>query len=236
MIFLRTRFEHIPHTLNINTKIVVRTTLLLMVAGTLVIYFFDFRYALGDSHSVGKIVTAFFCSVTARTAGFNTLDFSTLTHGSILFIILLMWVGASPGSTGGGIKTTTLAVAVLNAISVAKGKERVEIFKREISAISVKRAYAILFLSLTVICVAFFFLSLFEPEQDFLPLMFETFSAFSTVGLSLGITSHLSQAGKFILILLMFVGRVGTLTVLVAFIRKARTLRYRYPSEGIFIN
>ena len=214
----------------------VRTTFLLLFLGMLFLLMFDNNNAFYESKGWGAIATALFSSATARTAGFNTIDFSTLSHGSILLIMFLMWVGASPGSTGGGIKTTTFAVACLNAISIARGKDRIEVFKREISNMSVRRSYAIIFLSILVIGIGFSLLSYAEPNKEIIPLLFEVVSAFSTVGLSLGITPDLSGFGKGIIILLMFIGRIGTLTILVAFIRKVKTLHYRYPSESIFTN
>lgn len=236
MIFLGRSFEHTPRLVNVNTRLVVRTTLILLGAGTLLVFAFEAQNSFSDKSFIDTLVASFFCATTVRTAGFNTVDFSALTHGSILFLLFLMWAGASPCSTGGGIKTTTLAVAVLNALSISRGKDRVEVFRRELSQLSVRRAHAILFLSILVIGSGFFLLSIFEPEKDFLPILFESVSAFSTVGLSLNVTGNLSDAGKITVMLLMFIGRVGTLTILIAFIKKITTLHYRYPKESIFIN
>ena len=236
IIFFQKKFEYKPRIINVNSKIVVRTTFLLLFLGMLFLLMFDNNNAFYESKGWGAFATALFSSATSRTAGFNTIDFSTLSHGSILLVMFLMWVGASPGSTGGGIKTTTFAVACLNAISIARGKDRIEVFKREISNMSIRRSYAIIFLSILIIGIGFSLLSYAEPNKEIIPLLFETVSAFSTVGLSLGITPDLSGFGKGIIILLMFIGRIGTLTILVAFIRKVKTLHYRYPSESIFTN
>lgn len=147
-----------------------------------------------------------------------------------------MWIGASPGSTGGGIKTTTFAVGTLNYFSLARGKDRVEVFGREISNVSVRRAFAVITLSVVVIGLAIFFLASFDQDKELLQLAFEAFSAYSTVGLSLGITGALSTPGKVVIIITMFIGRVGMLTVLLALFRKVNTYYYRYPSENILIN
>jgi Trk-type K+ transport system membrane component len=155
---------------------------------------------------------------------------------TIMFIFFLMWVGASPASTGGGIKTSTIAIATLNFISVARQKERVELFRRQVSSLSVQRAFSIICLSLIVIGFAVFMLSVFEKEKHLLPIAFECFSAYGTVGLSLGITASLTDASKVVIILTMFVGRVGMLTILIAILKKARRIKYQYPTEAILIN
>jgi Trk-type K+ transport system membrane component len=184
----------------------------------------------------GKISGAFFTSATTRTAGFNSIDFAAMGVPATLFVIFLMWVGASPASTGGGIKTSTLAVAVLNFFSLAKNKTKIEIYKREIAVSSVQRASAIIMLSIFVIGVAVILLSFTDPDKGLLNLVFETVSAFATVGLSRGITSGLSEAGKIILIITMFIGRVNMLTILTAFFNKFSSPAYKFPSETILIN
>jgi len=147
-----------------------------------------------------------------------------------------MWIGASPSSTGGGIKTSTLAIATLNILSLAKGKSRIEVFKREIAEISVRRAFAIIFLSLLVIGFGVVLLSTFDSEKDLTSIAFECVSAYSTVGLSLGITGSLSHASKFVLIGIMFIGRVSMLTIVIAIFKKIKHQNYRYPTEEITIN
>jgi Trk-type K+ transport system membrane component len=144
-----------------------------------------------------------------------------------------MWVGASPGSTGGGIKTTTAGVALLNVASVLRGKDRTEFFRSEISHQSIRRAFAVIIMSLLFIGVAVFLIAVNDSEKGLIKIAFEAFSAFSTVGLTLGITPNLSEFSKVVLIITMFVGRVGTITLLVAFIRQSKQLYYRYPKEEI---
>lgn len=227
---------HKTRIVNVNSKIALYTTAVLLVAGFILYYIFEYNHTLSGLSTYGKIITAFFGSVTPRTAGFNTVDVGNLSMHTILIYLLLMWIGASPGSTGGGIKTTTFSVAILNVFSLGRAKDRVEAFRREITNESVRRAFAVIILSFLVIGLSVFFVTLFDPDKELYTVAFECFSAFSTVGLSLGITADLSDASKVVIIFTMFLGRVGTLTLLVGFLRNINTLNYRYPSESIFIN
>ena len=229
-------YHHTPRTFNINTRLTTITTFILLVVGFITYWIFEDNNTLVGLEGYGKIVTAFFGSVTPRTAGFNTVDMTQLALPTVLIYLILMWIGASPGSTGGGLKTTTFAVAVLNAISIAKGKDRVEVFNRQIDPETVRKAFAVILLSFLVIGMGVFMVLFFNPELDILDVAFEVFSAFATVGLSLGITAKLTTGSKLVISLIMFLGRVGTLTVLVAFIRKTRSLRYKYPQESVFIS
>ena len=236
--FLRKKREviHVPWIINLNTRIVVITTAILIVTGTMIFYWFEYDNTLKEHSELGKIVTAFFGAVTPRTAGFNTIDTATLNFSTIMFIFLLMWIGASPGSTGGGIKTSTFAIGTLNYLSIARGKDRMELFTREVADISIRRAFAIISLSLAVIGAAVFLIASFDHEKELLPIAFECFSAYSTVGLSLGITADLNIPSKLVIITTMFIGRVSMLTILIAFLRKVKYLKYRYPTEEILIN
>ncbi|MDZ4844521.1 MAG: potassium transporter TrkG [Chitinophagales bacterium] len=236
-IFLGKPFIIKPRLINVNSKLVVLTTILLIVFGAVTFFIFEINNALAAHPTFfGKAVTTFFASVTPRTAGFNTFNYADLTLASVLFCILLMWIGASPGSTGGGIKTSAFAIAVLNAISTARGKNRIEIYHREISNHSVRRAFTIITLSIVVIGASVFLLALFEPEKDFVKLVFESVSAYSTVGLSMGITSDLSMASKYVIIFTMFIGRVGALTLLIGMLRQVTEQDYAYPKEFISMN
>jgi len=225
-----------PWLFNVNTRIVLITSFILTSLGTIAFFIFEYNNTLSNHSSLGKIVTAFFGAVTTRTAGFNTVDTAALSIPTVLIVIFLMWVGASPSSTGGGIKTSTLAVAILNIISVAKGASRLEIYKREIPQMSVNRAFAIIVLSILVISFSILWINIFDSGKGFLDICFECISAYSTVGLSRGITSELCSASKFILIFTMFIGRVSMLTILIAFFKKISYGNYRYPTESILIN
>lgn len=227
---------HSPWIININTRIVLISTLVLLVVGTILVYVLEYNNTLAEHGPLGKLVTAFFGAVTPRTAGFNTVDYTQLHMSTVLLLYVMMWIGASPGSTGGGIKTSTIAISVLNAFSLARGKDRVEFYGREISDSSLRRAYSQIFLSLFVIGFSVFLVSSFNPELDLKDIMFESISAFGTVGLSLGITAKLSVVSKIVITLTMFIGRISMLTIMAAFLKQVRFQKYKYPSEDITIN
>ena len=235
-LYQRKHQQYIPWLININTRIVIITSFILIVLGTLLIFIFEYNTTLSEHSFAGKIVTAFFGSVTARTAGFNTVDTAALSIPTILVVVFLMWVGASPGSTGGGIKTSSLAIALLNIYSIARGKSRLEIYNREISATTINKAFALIILSVFAILIAVLSVSFFDSDKSLLDISFECVSAYSTVGLSRGITGDLSFASKLVLIFTMFLGRVSTLTLLIAIFKKGSSEIYRYPSENILIN
>jgi potassium uptake TrkH family protein len=226
--------------IRINTVIVVQTTIALLLIGWVAFFILEYNNTLADHKSIGgKIAVSFFNSVTPRTAGFNNIDMSLMLNPTVLIFILLMWIGASPGSTGGGIKTTTIAVAVLNLRNIVLGKERLDYRKREIPLQATRRSNVIIFLSLMAIGFAVFLLSIFDPKVDVIKLAFETFSAFCTVGLTLGITAQLSDASKIVLIIMMFLGRVSLLTFIIAVVRQfysPKLERHQYAKEDIFIN
>lgn len=234
--FLERENKRKPWILTLSNKINLITSVLLILVGTVVIYFKEFNNVLSGHSGIGKIVTALFTATTPRTAGFNSIDFSELHFSSIIIIIFLMWVGASPASTGGGIKTSTFAIATLNYLSLAKGKNKIEVFRREIADISIRRAFAVMSLSLIVIGAGVFLISHYDNHIPLLDIAFECFSAYSTVGLSLGITADLSSTSKVVLIGIMFIGRVTMLTILIAFFKKVKHGNYTYPSDEILIN
>jgi trk system potassium uptake protein TrkH len=220
---------------NLNTRITLVTTFFLIFGGMFFFFIFEFNNVLKDHSFFGKLVTSFFGS-TARTSGFNTFDTSILNFPTLFILMFLMWVGASPSSVGGGIKTSTFAVAVLNIFSLAKGKSRIEAFGREITENTVRRSFAIILLSFVAIGLSVLLLSFFEKDFSLLSIIFETVSAYSTTGYSMGITPELSGMGKLIIAITIFVGRMTMLTVLIAFMKKMRHANYRYPTEEILIN
>jgi|26BtaG_2_1085354.scaffolds.fasta_scaffold00005_163 potassium uptake TrkH family protein len=236
-IFSKENRVFISRVINLNTKIVLYTTLILIFVGGLFFYFSEQHTHLLQHKSVfGKITTAMFSSITARTAGFNTVDMTSFTIPGILFMMFLMWVGASPASTGGGIKTSTFALAVLNIFSIARNKRHIEIGTRRVASEAVNRAFAIITISLLSIGMGILLLLFFNPEFTLLQIAFEAFSAFGTVGLSLGITSHLSESGKYVIIFLMFFGRIGLLNLMIGILRSMHKTEYTYPEENILIN
>lgn len=235
-LFRKRSTHRLPHLINVNTRIVTITTIMLIFGGTLSFWWFERNNLLDGMSFYGAFVTSFFGAVTPRTAGFNTIDTSAMMVPTVLITIFLMWIGASPSSCGGGIKTSTLALAVSNIVSMARGKARIELFNRHIADENIRRAFAIIILSVLIIGLGVFLLSITDGHLGMKNIVFECFSAFSTVGLSLGITAELSDSGKIIISCLMFIGRIGTLTIVVAFFRKLRSYQYQYPKETIYIN
>jgi len=223
--------------ITLNSKLILVTTSVLLVAGFIFFYFSEANLTLKEHTTVfGKITTAMFSSVTPRTAGFNTIDYTQVATPSLLFAIFLMWIGASPASTGGGIKTSTFAIATLNIFATAKGRKRIEINTREISSNTVNRAFAIICISLIVIGAAITSLLFFEPNKNLMEIAFECFSAYSTVGLSLNVTPSLCYASKVVIIIVMFLGRIGMLNLLFGMLGEVEQKFYQYPQENILIN
>uniref|UniRef100_UPI0040487413 TrkH family potassium uptake protein n=2 Tax=Flavobacterium TaxID=237 RepID=UPI0040487413 len=224
--------------ITLNTRIVIYTTIILLLVGWIFLFISEYNNTLLVHKTLfGKITNAAFNAVTPRTAGFNVIDFTEMTVPSLLFIIFLMWIGASPASTGGGIKTSTFALATLNIFAVARGKSRIQFLGRRITSESTSRAFAILCISLIVIGIAIMALLIFEPKDTpLLTVVFECFSAYSTVGLSLNFTPTLSEPSKYVIIIVMFVGRIGMLNLMIGLLRQLNHQFYEYPKENILIN
>ncbi|CAH8282736.1 Trk-type K+ transport system membrane component [Mariniflexile fucanivorans] len=224
--------------LTLNSKIVIYTTIILLFVGWIFLFISEYNHTLLEHTTIfGKITNAAFSSVTPRTAGFNVIDYTQMTVPSLLFVIFLMWVGASPASTGGGIKTSTFALATLNIYAIARGKSRIEIFGRRFSAESTSRAFAILSISLIIIGMAIMALLILEPtDTPLLTVVFECFSAYSTVGLSLNFTPTLTEASKYVIIAVMFIGRIGMLNLMIGLLRQVNHQFYELPKENILIN
>lgn len=218
--------------LNLLTKIVLFTTAFLLVLGFTVFYLAEYNGAMQGFSIYRRILSSWFQSVTTRTAGFNTIDLSQIGKASVLVSIVLMFIGASPGSTGGGIKTTSFAVLTLSVISLLKGKRHISVFKRRIHEYNFREATGLIMLSITIILVVVFFLMLVEPHA-FDKLLFEAVSAFGTVGLTLGITPQLTVIGKLLITVLMYVGRIGPLTMIYAFSTKTKQININYAEEKI---
>lgn len=225
-----------PWVLNINSRITLVTTLSITAVAFVSFYILEFDNTLAEHRGFGKIITGLFGATTPRTAGFNSINTSEMLFPTTMIVFLLMWIGASPASTGGGIKTSTFAIATMNIISLARGKSKIEVYRREIADISVRRAFATISLSLIVIGFGILLIAIFEEEMNLLQIGFESFSAFSTVGLSLGITASLSDSSKLVLTAIMFVGRVSMLSLMIAVFKKVKYKNYRYPVEEIVIN
>ena len=220
----------------LNTRIVVFTSLALIVIGTTFFMIFEWNSSLRDHPWGGKIIVSLFQAVTARTAGFQSVDFSILMNPTLILLMMLMFIGASPVSTGGGIKTTTFAVLVLSAINTIKGRERINVEHSQISNSAVLRAMTILLFSACFVILGTIVLSFTDPDKEMIGLVFEQVSAFTTTGLSTGITPDLSTGSKVTLIVSMFMGRIGLLTFGFALINKIKAEPdYKYPKARIIV-
>lgn len=217
----------------LNTRIVLGTTAILLVAGTVLLAIFEWNSTFAGRSTFWKLTQAFFNSTSPRTAGFISVDLTGFCTQSVLVYMFLMWVGGASQSTAGGIKVNTLAVAFLNVVAVMRGQSRVEIHNRELTRNSVHRANATIVMSIFILGIGILLTSLVDPNLSLRAVAFECFSAFGTVGSSLNATPLLSSAGKVIIILLMFFGRVGVLTVAASFIRPKGDRGYRLPQEEI---
>jgi len=219
----------------LHSKIVIVTNTLLLAFGTTYLFFGEYLHAFADYTLWGKFQVAFFQSVTTRTAGFNTVNLVELHPHSLYMMVLLMFIGASPGSTGGGIKTTTFALLVQSVKATLSNHNRVEMFQRTIPNVIVVRAIAIFIISLITVSTVLLVMMRLEPTKDFLALMFETVSAFGTVGLSMNLTMSLSAMGKLVISLMMYIGRVGPLTLVLAVGQNSQSSRLQYPESKVLI-
>jgi len=227
-----------PKRMRLQTKIVFWVSAGLIVLGAVAILLFE-RYAAGDSCARRTdVLGALFQSVTARTAGFNTVDISAMSPSSRLVLIMLMFIGGSPGSTAGGIKTVTLAVVVMVAVTALRKRGEVEMFGRSLRVAVVGRAITVTLLFVAVLLFATLALSVTENSNEnarMSDIIFEASSALGTVGLSTGLTGDLTDAGKFIIIITMLIGRLGPLTLLAALTFNMKPVQYNYPTEAIIV-
>ena len=222
--------------LSLDSKLVLYTTALLLFLGTAVFLLTEYSNsaAMGQLSPLERVLNAFFQSVTARTAGFNAIDMTVIGDYALFFTMLLMLVGGASGSTAGGIKVNNFSMLLLTVWSSLKGKENPSAFGREFHIQQIHRALAVVVLSVFLVSVAVFFLTLTENFK-FIDLLFESVSAFGTVGLSTGITPALSVAGRLIIITVMFFGRLGPLTITLALVQRQNIYGTRYPRETVRI-
>ena len=199
--------QRIRHLYNLNTKIVLLTTLILLTGGTIAILLFEWNGAFAGMSMPDKWVQAFFNATCPRTAGFTSIGLTSFSLQSLLLMLLLMFIGGAAQSTAGGVKVNAFAAAVLSLFAVIRGKNRVEVFRRQLSVDSIRRSNATLVMYLMILFLGVFVLSVLEPHASLLALVFECTSALSTVGSSLGLTPALGEAGKLFVSLLMFIGR-----------------------------
>lgn len=238
-VFVRTRKlekHKQQHLYILNTKIVLIMTFLLLLIGTVAIVAFEWNGSFAGMPVADKWTQAFFNATCPRTAGFSSVDLTTLSVQTILVYMVLMWIGGGSQSTAGGVKVNAFAVVILNLVAVLRGTDRVEVFGRELSLDSIRRSNATVVMSLGVLFFFIFALSILEPKASLMALTFECISALSTVGSSLNLTPTLCDASKLLVSLLMFIGRVGLITLMLGIIKQKKNTKYRYPSDNIIIN
>lgn len=222
---------------SLDFKVAYSTTVILLFLGTIGFFAIEIRNraTLGAVNLPGQLLLAWFQSVTTRTAGFNTIDIGKMTSAGLFITIALMLIGASPGGTGGGIKTTTLRVLTSCTKSILQGKEEVLLYERKIAISLILKAVGVLVGSVGMLVLSTTLISLTDPTLSFIELLFEVVSAFATVGLSTGITSTVSVPAKLILIVTMYVGRVGVLLLMAAILGDPRPSRVHYPEENLLV-
>ncbi|MFC9539191.1 TrkH family potassium uptake protein [Lysinibacillus sp. NPDC056959] len=223
--------------LSVHTKIVLTTTFILTVGSTLLIFLFEYNNSktIGPLSEWGKILGSLYQAVTPRTAGSNTLPIGDLTHSTLFLIIWLMFIGGGSGSTAGGIKITTFAVLVATMWCQMKGKEDVVLFRRRIVNETILKALTVTMCGMMIVVIVTIVLSLIEQRHSFMMYLFEATSAFGTAGLTMGLTPELSTGGRLLIILTMFVGRLGPLTIAFAITNRRKTEAFRHPKGKIMI-
>lgn len=224
------------HLYNLNTRIVLIMTTILLVVGTVSIVAFEWNHAFDGLTVLEKWVHGFFNSVCPRTAGFSSVGMTTFSVQTLLLMVVLMMIGGGTQSTAGGVKVNVFAMVILNLRAVLTGADKVNIFSRELSYDSIRRSNATLILYLLIVFIGIFVLSILEPQVSVLALVFECVSALSTVGSSLDLTPTLGSDSKLVVIVLMFIGRVGVLTLISGLVRQAKIKKYKYPSDNVIIN
>ncbi|MCC3863813.1 TrkH family potassium uptake protein [Terrisporobacter petrolearius] len=225
--------------LNVHSKIVINTTAILIAIGFLFIFIVEFnnKGSLGGLNMKEKLLSSLFQSVTLRTAGYSTIDLTLLKESTLFLMIILMLIGASPASTGGGLKTTTVATLFLTVKSFILGKEDIEVYQRRISSTTVRKSLGIFFIGVFVALFGTLTLTIVSPGFSLLESAFEVVSAFATVGLSLGGSPTLTSFGKIIIMILMFSGRVGSLTIFIALLSRSKKIKskVRYAEGKIIV-
>jgi len=219
-----------------STKIVLITTFFILGFGTITYFALELNHSLADKNSIPeKIVSSLFQIVTSRTAGFNIVDMSKISAPALILTMLVMFIGASPGSTAGGIKTTTAFVLFKSVVATITGRKHIEFQKKTIPFELVDKSYSITIMSILIIFISVFALTIIEPQLNFINLLFESVSAFATCGLSTGITFGLSTAAKTVLVFDMFIGRLGTLTLAFALSKRIKESEHVYPSTYFMV-
>ena len=223
--------------LSIHSKIVLYITVALIIFGFLLIFFIEYenQKTLGSMNFRDKVLNAFFASITPRTAGFNSISTDGMTMAGKFITIILMFIGGASGSTAGGLKVTTFGVLLFTLVSVLNGREDTEAFGRRFSKGTVYKAFTLLSIATILVLIVTIILTITEPKELFINLLYEATSAFATVGLTTGVTQNIGSISKVTLIITMYLGRVGPLTVLLAVINKKKKNKLKYPEGKILI-
>lgn len=238
-IWLRDRWQKKPAKLvfSLDFKVAVSTTIFLLIFGTIAFLLVELRNpeTFGNLSIGDKLLVAWFQSVTPRTAGFNTIDIGKMTNAGLFITIAFMFIGASPGGTGGGIKTTTIRVLTSCTKTILQGKQEVLLYDRKVAIPLILKAVGVLIGSVATVIISTILIAFTDPELEFIKILFEVVSAFATVGLSTGITGSVSVAAKLILIVTMYIGRVGILLLMSAIFGDPRPTRIHYPEENLLV-
>lgn len=233
---IRERKKYRWKKLSPGTKIVLLTTFGIIIVGTLLFFALEYHHSLAAKNTlVDKIFASMFQIISGRTAGFNIIDVNAISIPGMLLVMLIIFIGASPGSTGGGIKTTTFFVLIKSVMATIKGKQHIEFDKKTIPFNLVDKAYSIVVLSVGIIFSSVFVLALLEPETNLINIMFESISAFTTCGLSTNVQTAFSDPGKWVLVVDMYIGRIGTLTIAYVLGQRNKESRHMYPETYFMI-
>lgn len=223
--------------LSLHSKVVITTTSILIIGGAILMFIVEFNNeaTIANMSFKGKFLSSIFASVSPRTAGFNSISTSDMSVAGRFLTLLLMFIGGSPGSTAGGIKTTTVGLLIMTLICTIRGKEDTEMFKKRVNKEVIYKAFTIATLGAIIVGVVTMILSITEVNASFEYLLYEVTSAFGTVGLTLGLTPNLSSIGKCIIAFIMYLGRVGPLTVVVAITNHKKPVGVKYPEDKILV-
>lgn len=237
--WLRDRWnkKKFSYAFSLNFKVAISTTIVLLIIGTLALFFTESsnESSLRNLSFGNKILVSWFQAVVPRTAGFNSIDYAKMTTTGLIITIILMFIGASPGGTGGGIKTTTIRILSSATRSILQGKEEVELYQRQVAINLILKSIGVLVGSATTVALGTTLISFTDPDVDFIKILFESVSAFATVGLSTGITAQLSAFAKIVLIATMYSGRVGVLLLMAAILGDPSPSAVRYPEENLLV-
>lgn len=223
--------------LSVHSKVVIVVSVALLIVGTILMFLFEMnnKKTIGDMGFGYKVLNSYFASASPRTAGMNSVSTDDMVNASKFLTVILMFIGGSPGSTAGGLKTSTFGVIILSVISVIRGREDAQVFGRRFSKELVYKSLALLIIGMSIVILVTMILTITEPGESFINLLYEATSAFGTVGLTTGVTQRLSSIGKIVIMLTMYCGRVGPMTVVLALLKNKKKQTHKYPEGRILI-